>query len=208
MDAAHNAAYKKEFEATFNPIDCFLLLIRGFFIVSFSQILKQFDFIDPAFEIIELLKPRNARQLSPPTLYKLYERFPILNDSCDVDEAEREWRSHSNLPLELFEVSSQYALFELSAESYWRKVIEVKLPTGDLKFPNLKICITLLLSLPFSNAPSERVISAMKLTKTPLRNRLDDKTVDAIIQTKSWLKNQGESASNVEIPKDLIVSAQ
>lgn len=208
MDVAHNAAFKKEFETSFNPTDCFLLSIRDFFVVSIDQILKQFDFTDPAYEVIELLKPRNAKQLSPPTLYRLFERFPILYDSCNVDEAEREWRSHSNLPLELFNVSSQSALFELSAESYWKKVIEVKLPTGELKFPNLKICISLLLCLPFSNAPSERVFSAMKLTKTPLRNKLDDKTVDAIVQTKSWLKNQGESASNVEIPKALIVSAQ
>jgi hypothetical protein len=48
-----------------------------------------------------------------------------------------------------------------------------KLPSGEPQFPILKVCISLLLSLPFSIASAERIFSfmkEMKLTKTPLRS--------------------------------------
>lgn len=68
--------------------------------------------------------------------------------------------------------------------------------------------MSLLLCLPFSKAPAERVFSSMKLTKTPIRNQLHDITLGSLLQAKSWLKSQQVTAATVQIPEELLKTAQ
>jgi hypothetical protein len=96
----------------------------------------------------------------------------------------------------------------MDVEFYWNRVfVANKLPSGEPQFPNLKVCISFLLSLPFSNASAERFFSfmkEMKLTKTPLRNALHDKSLSALLKANNWLKNEGLTAGKMEIPENLI----
>jgi hypothetical protein len=95
----------------------------------------------------------------------------------------------------------------MDVEFYWNRVFGAKLPSGEPQFPNLKVFISLLLSLPFSNASAERFFSfmkEMKLTKTPLRNALHDKSLSALLKANNWLKNEGLTAGKMEIPENLI----
>ena len=93
------------------------------------------------------------RTICVPNLFRLcLNDFP-LRDNVNEDEAEVEWRDHVNLPVEYFGVSSNHEFYTMDPEFYWNRVFASKLPYGNFKFPNLKVCISLLLSLPFSNAP-------------------------------------------------------
>ncbi|XP_045027967.1 uncharacterized protein LOC116920669 [Daphnia magna] len=154
-----------------------------------------------------ILKPKNVRNLCPASLSSLFKRFPLLSDHCNVVEAEKEWRSHVNMPIDYFEIDSSQSTFEfynMDVEFYWNRVFAAKPPSTEPQFPNLKVCISLLLSLPFSNASAERFFSSMKLTKTPVRNALHDKSVSALLKANNWLKNEGTTAGKVEIPDNLI----
>lgn len=54
---------------------------------AISEIQKRLTFEDPTFEIIEPVKPVNARKLIPPSVDKVFDRYPILNDVCDIESA-------------------------------------------------------------------------------------------------------------------------
>jgi hypothetical protein len=57
------------------------------------------------------VKPKNARNLCPASLSSLFKRFPLLNDHCNVVEADKEWRSHVNMPIDYFEIDSSQSTF-------------------------------------------------------------------------------------------------
>jgi hypothetical protein len=96
--------------------------------------------------------------------------------------------------LNYFEINSSqstFTFYNIDVEFYWNRVFGAKLPSGEPQFPNLKVFISLLLSLPFSNASAERFFSfmkEMKLTKTPLRNALHDKSLKCVVEGKKLVE--------------------
>ncbi|EFX62042.1 hypothetical protein DAPPUDRAFT_337560 [Daphnia pulex] len=92
-----------------------------------------------------ILKPKNARNLCPASLSSLFKRFPLLNDHCNVVEADKEWRSHVDMPIDYFEIDSSQSTFAfynmMDVEFYWNRVFAgfaAKLPNGEPQFPTLK----------------------------------------------------------------------
>jgi hypothetical protein len=85
--------------------------------------------------------------------------------TVNQDDAETEWRDQGNLSEDIFDLTSNSDFMDLDPEFYWQRVFKIKTPSGNPRFPNLKVCISLLLSLPFSNASAERCFSIMKDTK-------------------------------------------
>jgi hypothetical protein len=110
-DRAFQLAFSEEFERSFTPIDYFFASVQKFFITSISEIQKRFSFKDHEFQIPPLVKPKNARNLCPASLSSLFKRFPLLNDHCNVVEADKEWRSHVNMPIDYFEIDSSQSTF-------------------------------------------------------------------------------------------------
>ncbi|EFX75136.1 hypothetical protein DAPPUDRAFT_323665 [Daphnia pulex] len=114
-------------------------------IEPFSSRSKRFSFKDHVFQIIPLVKPKNARNLCPASLSSLFKRFPLLSDHCNVVEADKEWRSHVNMPIDYFEIDSSQSTFAfynmMDVEFYWNRVFAgfaAKLPNGEPQFPTLK----------------------------------------------------------------------
>lgn len=210
FDAAFVKAKKESFEKRFKPISLFHSSCRNFYKVLLSDVIMRFDFSDAIFDIIDLVKPSNARNLSPKSLRPLFERFPQLASECDPVKANNEWREHVNLPSSVFGKNFKGNFETLSVEEYWITVFASVNHLNDPqpRFPNLEICISFLLCIPCSNAPAERAFSQMKLTMTSHRNRLSPITVAALMQIRSWLVNQKKSASDVEIPLDLVKEAR
>jgi hypothetical protein len=100
-DGAFQLAFSEEFETSFTPIDYFFASVQKFFITSISEIQKRFSFKDHEFQILPLVKLKKARNLRPASLSSLFKRFHLLNDHCNVVEAEKEWRSHVNILITL-----------------------------------------------------------------------------------------------------------
>ena len=66
-----------------------------------------------------LVKPGNARKLSPPALFDFFQRFPNVEEAVDPDMAEEEWRDQIHLPLQLFQITNESAFIEMNPEVYW-----------------------------------------------------------------------------------------
>ncbi|CAG5006021.1 unnamed protein product [Parnassius apollo] len=142
---------------------------QEFYIELTSDITKRFDFGDPLFSIISAVNPSEAQQflIKSPVL----KRFPVLYKFVTAQKLDDEWRTHALLDFEQhgLEIHGD----NINAESYWGKVFRLKNAAGEYMFPNIKIVMSLLLILPFSNASVERKFSALRCLKTENRNRLN-----------------------------------
>ena len=109
-----------------------------------------------------------------------------MKDCVSEQDLDNEWREHALLDHEKLKLSTT-----LSVETYWKRVFEFKNAAGQLMFPNLKIVVSLLLVLPFSNASVERVFSNLNNIKTENRNKLSVEVINSLLITKQAINEQG-----------------
>ena len=76
-------------------IDLFYQSCRNYYIVLIKQIKDRFKFEDEIYDILALVKPRNARSLNPRSLRPLFVRFPVLTEKCSLQKTDVEWRSQA-----------------------------------------------------------------------------------------------------------------
>ncbi|CAD6230789.1 GSCOCG00012201001-RA-CDS, partial [Cotesia congregata] len=165
----------------------FLRTCRAFYIELVTDIVVRFDFSDPIFDIIKIVNPKVAQKFEVKSLNDVFVRFPILCNNVDQQQADVEWRDHALLNYDELNLDASKP-----PDEYWTDVFNLKNKSNVCLFPNLKIVITALLSLPFSNASVERAFSNLKKIKTDNRNKLNTETVSAIMITKNGLlKNSG-----------------
>ena len=176
---------------------------RNFFIETIIQLQARFKFEDEFYNIVDMIFPINARQCNPPTLRSLFLRFPNLTNWCDRSKAELEWRSQCILSLEEIGASSEDYVQIMDPIEYWKIISNMK-RDQKLRFPNLRVIISFLLSMPYSNASAERSFSALKLNKTKQRNSLKNETIVSLFRIKSWLKKEGKTAATVTFPDWLV----
>ena len=82
---------------------------------------------------------------------------------------------------------------------FCRKRLNAKTVNGRLKYPNLKKVVACVMSLPFSNAPVERVFSLLKLIKTNSRNALKRETLVGLMHANAGIKANNVHTSQVEL---------
>jgi hAT family C-terminal dimerisation region len=150
-----------------------------------------------------MISPTNARQPNPPTLRMLFLRFPNLNDWCDRNTAEIEWRAQSLLSLEEIRSLSEDSVQNMNPIEYWNMIFKLKVNQVS-RFPNLEIVVSFLLSMPYSNAAAERSFSSLKLNKTQLRNSMKNETLVSLMRMRSWLNKENKTAANISFPEWLI----
>jgi hypothetical protein len=176
---------------------------QTFFIEAIVQIKARFNFSDEFYNIVEMVKPKNARNCYPSTLDRLFRRFPMLLKEVDAHKAVEEWRDHVHIDPSIFDCANEAAITLIEPEKYWATVFKVE-RNGAPCYTNLKICIAFLFSMPFSNAAAERVFSVLKLVKTAHRNLLHNVTLSSLVHVKDWLRNNGYDASNAIFSAELI----
>jgi len=181
-----------------NDKELFLINCMNFYIEAVTQIKKKFDFSDPVFECLEILEPKTAQSFKIKSLNKIINRFPCLKNVVDIQKVDAEWKTHALLNFEEKGLCSTYP-----AETYWKKVFDLKTTTGDPVFPNISKVVNLLLVLPFSNASVERVFSSLKRCKTNDRNKLKTNTVVSLMATREGISNSG-GCVRFEPTKDML----
>lgn len=164
---------------------------QEFYMEFTSDIIKRFDFGDPLFSIISVLNPLEAQHFKIKSLVPVLKRFPVLYKFVTAQKLDDEWRAHAMLDFHQhgLEVHGD----NIDAECYWGKVFCMKNAAGEYLFSNIKIVISLLLILPFSNASVERKFSVLKNLKTENRNRLNTDTVVSLMATREGIKKLGGS---------------
>jgi len=70
---------------------------------------------------------------------------------------------------------------------------------GDLKYPNLRKVVACLMSLPFSNAPMERLFSALKNVKSDCRNSLKRESLAGLLHTWQGMKSYNFPAEKLNV---------
>lgn len=75
-------------------------------------------------------------------------------------------------------------------------------------FPNLKVVMSTLLSLPFSNAPVERFFSKLNLTKTCQRSSLKNETVCGLMHLVYYMKNNNLTSDTLETDRKMATALQ
>jgi len=74
---------------------------------------------------------------------------------------------------------------EMSLEQYWRSVSSLRNPaTGKLKLELLSRLSVVVLSLPHSNADTERTFSILRKIQSDSRGSLDQKTIESLLSVK------------------------
>lgn len=88
--------------------------------------------------------------------------------------------------------------------SFWAEVNEQRNSMNQKRFSNIASLALALLSLPFSSASVERIFSQMNVVHSKLRNRLNVRSVEALLQIKYGLKLQSQTCVNFEHTSDMI----
>ena len=85
-----------------------------------------------------------------------------------------------------------------NAVDYWYRILYFQSPTGEQRYKNLATLALQLLSIPASNAGSERVFSVVRRIKTEFRSSLQTETVSALIGCHFNKKSQCCEQSSFE----------
>ena len=81
------------------------------------------------------------------------------------------------------------------------KIYSLKTRSGEIEYPELRKCISLIFSSPFSNVPAKPLFNLLKLVKIDIRNNIKNVTLVSLIRINYWLKNEDKTSSTVSIPK-------
>lgn len=169
-----------------SSITNFLTTCQSFYIELASDIVKRFDFSDELFNMIDIVDPKFAQSFEVKSLSHILQRFPMLSQHVDIQKLDSEWRRHA-----LLNFSSLGLDCERSASEYWKSVFLLKNSCEEYLFPNLEFIIGTLMTLPFSNAPVERVFSNLNNIKTKNRNKLKTDTLNALISVRNGVFRNG-----------------
>ena len=111
------------------------------------------------FQHLDFLIPSNALKCHPISLYYMFECFPFLKGVAQMQLVDREWRKQS------IEEPCTYNDKQTDLD-FWKERLSKSDLNGELKYGNLRKVVGCMLSLPFANAPVERLFSSLKLIKT------------------------------------------
>ncbi|KAK0071250.1 hypothetical protein PV326_001470 [Microctonus aethiopoides] len=143
------------------------------------------------FAKLQIFKPEIA--LDETGREKSYNDLHFIAETLtefDQNMLKNEWLT---LP-EKFTLMEKNQLANLKFDEMWINIFH----QSD-SFPNLKLILNAVRSLPNSNADSEKIFSFLPDIKTKKRNKLANTTVNAICVVKSALKAEKQTASTMNI---------
>lgn len=137
--------------------------------------MKRFDFANETLIAIQHLDPQNLGD----SLVPLFNLFPEICEG-KIEEVEMEWRGM---------IRQKFIPKTLNLQDFWGNLFQLKNSLDELMYPNLKLFVGSLLSLPHSSAAAERIFSDLNNIKNKNRNSLKTKTINALLITKQIVNN-------------------
>ena len=169
-----------------HDISPFLESIKNFYIASTKKMLKKFPFGDSLMKDLAILQPDATATFSPNTVISLATRFPQLGIS-NLDALREEFRdfqlSQTDLPL-IVQYKAGDSALRARAGLFWSEISKMLTLDGSQRFPFLSKLIIGLLTIPASNADSERGFSILRKIHTDQRANLDQSTINALMSVK------------------------
>ena len=157
----------------------FLTNIQNYFKNAMLAVEKYFDF--KSYRLFEILDISNRSSMSTLQWIEAYTKFKDSIGDFPFSQIQMEIKDFKSLKDQEIEGSNNL--------EQWAKINSLQC-LENKRFPAISRTAQTLLSLPFSTAQIERVFSSLKLTKTPLRNRLGDQVLNSIMTVKESLKRK------------------
>ena len=142
-----------------------------FYIAAVKKLLKVYDFKSGILQTLSFLNPEKCQTMPQSTFDTVEERIPIAFDKATVKLEHREFMLDGEVQPDEND----------NAVDFWLKISHQKSPMGEKKYCNLATLALQLLSIPSSNADSERVFSLVRRIKTEFRSSLQTDTLSALI---------------------------
>ena len=143
------------------------------------------------------MSPESALKVcGRPSVVSIAASFQAISGS--PDDVEREWNS---LHRENWESCKDG---RIDRERFWAEVGELKMADEELRYPNIFLLGTALMSAPVSNACVERLFSLMNVVKTKQRNRMQTRMTESILRIRCFLHAMGKTCVDYEIPDQAV----
>lgn len=131
--------------------------------------------------------------------------FSQVKNTCDKlnvpgdRRIQEEWRS-----LYCIDPNLKEQWCKLPFDDMWMKICTTTHSDGTLQFPTLRLLVSLIRSLPHSNAAAERAFSLIPEIKTKKRNGLSPKTLNSLCVIRSVSKSGNLIASSMTIDQSYV----
>ena len=191
--------------------------IRKFYLSSIKKMFKKFPFGDTLLNDLGILQPQKTSSYQVSTVLRLAKKFPQIGLSTPecLNHLKEEFSDFLLSPSEMEPLITTYSAWEPSFDPYraaetiekpragtiWWKVCQMKSLDGEPRFPCLFKLMAGLLSIPSSNADSERGFSMLRKIHTDQRSRLDHSTVVSLMSLKF---NCDSCCYDSHFPQDLL----
>ena len=150
--------------------------------------------------------PEKASSYPANTIIRLAKRFPQLelSDSNSLDQLREEFLDYTLSPMDL-PTQEEYTAADKTKKTrvgkYWWEVGKMIRLDGQPRFPSLCKLVMGLLSIPASNADSERGFSILRKIHTDQRSSLSQSTIIDLMSIKF---NSIRCCFDSELSEDLI----
>lgn len=175
-------------------LDNFYDKCQKFLIKACNGIRERYNFDDPLLGKIKILSPKYAlsnqsREITQSlSLIPLLKNVPSICSQEKYQEIDDEWR---RLPSHHFENDVE-ELKKMGIDIFWGFILSIKNDGNEYLFKNLAECALNILSLPHSNADSERAFSKINIGKTKTRNKLIVPTMRGLVLASQHLSVKGK----------------
>ena len=163
----------------------------GFYQIALTEIFKRLPLFDDLFKEMKFIIPKTALSLETretlPNLMTLSSKYEHIIGS--VSQIQREWE---DLPV-YFNPDEQSRLEKMNVEEFWEYLSQLRNYSDIYVFRNLALMAKLVLTLPHSNAETERIFSMMGDAKTKKRNKMGPELLDSILFINSNMKSKGKN---------------
>ena len=181
-------AYLSSLEEEFDPKP-FYQAVRSFYVASLKKMLKKFPFGDSILKDLGVINPDQTCTYDFSVVEGLAKRFPQLGvaDSESIDAMRDEFMDFKLSPAEHPQVSRYKSSTnddKPQAGLFWNEVSKMKTFDGEMRFPLLVKLMAGLLTIPCSNADSERGFSVLRRIHTDQRPSLKQSTIISLMSIK------------------------
>jgi len=163
----------------------------SFYQTAFAELKNRLPLFDPLFKEMKFICPKIALDFDVrktlPKLDNLKTKYGHLVE-CEND-IQKEWE---DLPA-YFSAEERGLLIKKGCEEFWVYLSKLKNFSDQFVFRNLAFLAKLVLTLPHSNAETERIFSLMVDAKTKKRNRMGPELLDSLLFINSNMKSKDKN---------------
>ena len=172
--------------------------VRDYYVQAVDYILARLPIHDTLLSHAQVFDVQKIQDMTFESVCYFVERFPLVmglsgseNKAEYMDELEQEFLK---CQVQKFDVQDQ------RVDTVWHNLSQ--------KYPKLAKVALGVLSIPHSNAESERVFSAVRRTDTEFHPNMSTKLLESLVTTKTWLKSHNCKCFNCHFSESLLKEAK